>query len=83
MKNPILNEQELLEFGFKEHKKGMLDNGDFYTWYSYRKNNSEITITYEYESNRSFISGYVDFNCEKLSGRELTKKDLQMLKEIM
>ena len=83
MKQPILNEQELKDFGFKENKRGQLDNGDFYTWYSYRKNNSEITITYEYEANNVFISGYVDFNCEVLKGRQLTKADLQILIEIM
>lgn len=83
MKTPILNEQELKEFGFKEQEKGQLDNGDFYAWYSYRKNYSEITITYEYEANRKFISGYVEFNSEVLKGRPVTKKDLQFLKEIM
>lgn len=83
MTTPILSEKELKDLGFKENKRGGLDNGDFYTWFSFRKNGSEIDITYEYEKSKTFISGYVDFNCEKLKGKELTKKDIEFLIEIM
>lgn len=74
---------ELLELGFKQDKEEELENGDFYICFVFRKNDSQIDITYEYNSKDEFISGYVDFNCEKLNGRELTKKDIQLLIEIM
>jgi hypothetical protein len=83
MKQPILNEKQLKDFGFISNGKGELDDGDFYEWFSFRKNHSEITITYEYDKNKKFISGHVDFNCEILKGRPITSKDLQILRQIM
>ena len=83
MKTEIFTIEELLAFGFKKQGQGELDNDDYYTWYSFRKNYSDITITYEYDKNEKFISGHVDFNCETLKGRTITKKDIQTLIEIM
>ena len=83
MKKPILSLDEFKKLGFQHIGKEPLDNGDFFRWWSFRKNDSEIHITYEFNSKFEFVSGYVDFNCEKLNGREITKKDIQLLIEIM
>jgi len=83
MKKPILELTELIDLGFICQGRNNLENGDFYRWWSYHKNDSQIDITYEFNSKFKFISGYVDFNCEKLKGRELTKKDIELLIEIM
>lgn len=83
MKKPILEFSELAALGFRKQQSCKLENGDYYYCIVFRKNDNEISITYEYDSNNNFIGGYVDFNCEKLSGRELTKKDIQLLIEIM
>lgn len=83
MKTEIFTKSELLAFGFRKQGQGELDDGDYYTWYSFRKNYSEITITYEYDKNQKFISGHVDFNCETLKGRLLTSRDIKTLIEII
>ncbi|MBF2024351.1 hypothetical protein [Flavobacterium psychrophilum] len=83
MTKPILEQSELEDLGFNFKGRLPLDNGDFFRWWSFRKNDSEIHITYEFNKKDEFISGYVDFNCEKLKGRLLTKKDIQLLIEIM
>ena len=83
MKKPILELKDLSELNFISIGKEPLENGDFYRWWSFRKNDSEIQITYEFNSKFEFINGYVDFNCEKLKGRELTKDDIKLLIEIM
>jgi hypothetical protein len=83
MKKPILTIDQFYSFGFKYQGKEYLENGDFYRWWKLEKNESELHITYEFDAKFNFTTGYVDFNCEKLSGRELTKEDIQMLIEIM
>lgn len=83
MKKPILQLIDLSELNFISLGKEPLENGDFYRRWSFKKNDSEIQITYEFNSKFEFINGYVDFNCEKLQGRELSKKDIQLLIEIM
>ena len=83
MKKPVLKLEELSELNFISLSKEYLENGDFYRYWSFRKNDSEIQITYEFNSKFKFINGYVDFNCEKLNGREITKEDIKLLIEIM
>lgn len=83
MKKPILELVELEELGFISQGKQPLDNGDFFRWWILKKNDSELHITYEFNSKFEFVSGYVDFNAEKLKGKELTKKDIEFLIEIM
>ena len=83
MKKPILSLDELKELGFAYLGKEPLDCSDFYRWWSLKKNDSEIHITYEFNANYEFTSGYVEFNGETLKGRELTTEDLKLLIDIM
>lgn len=83
MKKPVLELEDLSELNFIALSKEYLENGDFYRCWNFRKNDSEIQITYEFNSKFEFINGYVDFNCEKLNGREITKEDIKLLIEIM
>ncbi len=83
MKKPILSLDELKELGFAYLGKEPLDGGDFYRWWSLKKNDSEIQITYEFNAKYEFTSGYVEFNGETLKGRELTTEDLKLLIDIM
>lgn len=83
MIKPVLEQSELDDLGFNFKGRLPLDNKDFFRWWSFRKNDSEIHITYEFNSKNEFISGYVDFNCEKLKGRQITKEDIKLLIEIM
>ena len=69
--------------GFKELKGDTLDNGDYYRWWQLDKNDSNITITYEYTKEGKYLGGYVEFNGEQLKGKILTKEDIKLLIEIM
>ena len=79
----LLNLEQLYSIGFKKYKGNILDDGDYYFTLIFRKNDSEICITYELDAKDKIIECFVDFNCEKLKGRDITFKDLQLLIEIM
>jgi hypothetical protein len=83
MKKPILELSEIKSLGFINKGNHDLDDGEFYRWWSFTKNDSEISITYEFNKKFDFLTGSIDFNGEELKGRTLTKKDIQLLIEIM
>lgn len=83
MKIEVLKLDELKELGFVYQGKQYLDDGDFYRWWSFSKNQSEMCITYEFSSKYEFTNGYVEFNGEQLKGREIQKKDVEFLIELM
>ena len=83
MKKQMLTETEFKVLGFSELIGDKLDSGDYYRWWEFRKSESNIIITYEYNYKDEFINGYVEFNGEILKGREITIKDITFLIEIM
>ena len=83
MKKAVLELEELNELGFVYQGKEYLDDGDFYRWWSFRKNESEICITYEFSSKYEFTGGTIEFNGEQLKGCEIQKKDVEFLIELM
>ena len=83
MKKEIFTIAELTTLGFQELQGDKLDEGGYYTWYGFYKNESEIHITYEYGQEGAFDLGYVEFNGEVLTGREITKSDVEFLMELM
>ena len=83
MKKPVLQLEKIIELGFISKGKEYLENGDFYRWWSFKKNDSEIEITYTFNDKFEFIHGYIEINGETLKGRDLTKKDIIMLIEII
>jgi hypothetical protein len=83
MKKQILRLVEFRNLGFEYQGTRPLDNDDFFRWWILKKNDSELHITYEYNSRSEFTGGCVDFNCEKLQGKELKKKDIEFLIRIM
>ena len=50
MIKPVLEQSELDDLGFNFKGRLPLDNKDFFRWWSFRKNDSEIHITYEFNS---------------------------------
>ncbi|AMA49430.1 hypothetical protein [Flavobacterium covae] len=83
MKKPLLLKEELTELGFTIKGTFPLEDGDYYTWFCLKKNDSEIHITYEYNRKAELTSYSVEFNTETLKGRNLTKEDIILLIEIM
>ena len=83
MKKELATIAELKELGFQELTGDNLDRGGFYRWWGFYKNDSELHLTYEYNSDKKFEKGYLEFNGEVLKGRELTIKDLKFIIEIM
>jgi len=83
MKKPILKLSQLLALDPTERELCKLENGDYYICFTFKKNDSEMCITYEFDTNDTFLCGYVDLNGEKLCGREITKKDIKILIELM
>lgn len=83
MKKELVSIAELKELGFQELPGDNLDDGGFYRWWVFYKNDNEIHLTYEYNSDNKFEKGYLEFNGEVLKGRELTIKDLKFIIEIM
>lgn len=83
MKKPIFTIDELKKLLFVEIEPGQLDHGEYYRWWAFHKNDSELHITYEYSARHQFLLGYVEFNGEKLKGREITVEDIKFLIELM
>lgn len=83
MKKELVTIAELKELGFQKLTSEKLDDGGFYRWWVFYKNDSEIHLTYEYSKDEKFETGYLEFNGQVLKGRELTIKDLKFIIEIM
>ncbi|MES2238885.1 MAG: hypothetical protein V4497_01370 [Bacteroidota bacterium] len=83
MKKEILNPSELIALGFVELQGDELDNKDYYRWWKFHKNDSDLYLTYQYSSNNEFQLGYFEFNGSLLNGRQLTKDDVKLIIEIM
>lgn len=83
MKKPILTDNEFLSLGFQSLDGEELDHGEYYKWWVLYKNDNELHVTYEFNNKGELSLAYVEFNGEKLKGRELTKKDIEFLIEIM
>ena len=83
MKKQILTISELKELGFQEIQGDTLDDGAFYRWWVFYKNDCQLHITYEYDENGEFKTGYVELNGESLKGKEQTVNDLKFLIELM
>ena len=83
MRKRLFTPEELIALGFIEQTRGELDAGDYYRFWTLRKNNSELSFTYEYNAANKWQCGIVDLNCETLLGRAITKQDVQILIELM
>ncbi len=83
MKKQLLTEMGLKTLGFSELIGDKLDDGGYYRWWKFSKNDSDIIVTYEYDSKNKFITGHIEFNGSTLQGREITIKDLTLLIELM
>ena len=83
MKKPIFTIEELTALGFQEIDGDMLDDGGSYKWWAFYKNDNELHITYQFLNDKTFELGYIEFNGETLKGREITKKDVEFLIELM
>ncbi len=83
MKKQAIKLTELLFLGFTSSDNEPLENGDYYYTVKYRKNDSEICFTYECNNKNKITNCFVDFNCEILKGKPLTKIDVELLIEIM
>lgn len=83
MEKEIFTIEELLSMGFQEKAGDELDNDGYYRWWRIIKHHTSIDITYEYDSNGKFTTGYVDIGDHTLNGRPVTKSDVELLLEIM
>ena len=83
MKQPLFTPEELKELGFQELQGDELDNKDYYRWWKFHKNDSDLYVTYLYSSKNEFQLGYFEFNGSLLNGRPVTKSDVKLLLEIM
>ena len=73
----------LIEIGFIYQGKHELDEGDYYQYWVFSKNDSELSVTYEYNSKNEVAAKIIDFNGQSLKGREIEFKDLLNLISIM
>ena len=83
MKKEIFTIEELSLLGFVELQGDELDNKDYYRWWKFHKNDSDLYLTYQYNSKNEFQLGYWEFNGALLNGRPVTKSDVELLLEIM
>lgn len=73
----------LIEIGFVYQGKHELEEGDYYQYWKFNKNYSEIQVTYEYNSQHEVTVKIIEFNGQSLKGREIVFKDLLNLISIM
>ena len=83
MEKILFTALELEALGFVSTDKYPFEDGGYYETFEFNKGNSKIAITYEWIDPLTFLTGYVEFNDEKLEGREITSKDIELLKELM
>lgn len=83
MKKILFTPLELEALGFVSTDKYPFEDGGHYETFELIKGNSKIAITYEWNQAGTFLTGYVEFNEDKLQGREITAKDIELLKELM
>ena len=83
MKMSLIIIEKLLELGFKEVPGDKLDGGDYYRWWKLKKNDCELAITYEFNSEDKVTHHYADFNGEQLKGKTITLADIETLIKLM
>lgn len=83
MKRLLFTPDQLKALGFVFNYQHPMEDGGHYKVYDLNIQESEISITYEFNEDGSFLSGYVEFNGTILKGREITFKDVELLKELM
>lgn len=83
MKEQLFTEEELTAMGFVFNYRFPLEEGGHYEVYDLEKNDSAISITYEFNPNGTFNTGYVEMNGTVLKGRNIETKDVELLKELM
>ena len=83
MEEMIFTPEELIKMGFIFNYRFPFEEGGHYEVYEFKKNESEIEVTYEYNQNGTFNNGCIEFNGSVLKGRAITAKDVELLKELM
>ena len=73
----------LLKAGFIDQGKHELDEGDYYRYWVCSKNDSELSVTYEYNSKNEVTVKIIEINGQTLKGREIEFKHLLNLISIM
>lgn len=80
---PTFKPSELEDNGFNLTDEGMLDGEDYYKTYSLSKNESELSITHEYDAWGDPTAEIIEFNTATLMGQKPTWKELKSIIEIM
>jgi hypothetical protein len=80
---PTFKLSELEDNGFQLTDEAMLDGEDYYKTYSLSKNESELSVTHEFDAWGDPTNEIVEFNSTELKGTKPTWKDLKTLIEIM
>jgi hypothetical protein len=80
---PTFKLSELEDNGFQLTDEAMLDGEDYYKTYSLSKNESELSVTHEFDAWGDPTAEIVQFNHATMMGEKPTWKDLKTLIEIM
>jgi hypothetical protein len=80
---PTFKLSELEDNGFQLTDEAMLEGEDYYKTYSLSKNESELSVTHEFDAWGDPTAEIVEFNSTELKGKKTTWKDLKTLIEIM
>lgn len=83
MRMHLLSIMKIVALGFKELEGGKFGVEGYYRWWQLQKNDSELTITYEFDNNKKVTHGYVEFNGEQLKGKIITLADIETLIKLM
>ncbi|WP_445720256.1 hypothetical protein [Flavobacterium sp.] len=83
MRMHLLSIMKIVALGFKELKGDKLDDNGYYRWWQLQKSDSELAITYEFNSEDKVTHHYVEFNGEQLKGKTITLADIETLIKLM
>jgi|GEM_PF-2822595 hypothetical protein len=75
----MITTKQLEDLGFKPVQPRCEEEDYYFDWLNLSKNNSDLSVTTEYETNGKFITQYADFNGETLKGKKLELEDLKTL----
>lgn len=83
MKKILFTPLELEALGFVSTDQFPFEDGGHYETFELNKGSSKIAITYEWQPDGTFLTGYVEFNEGRLEGRTITTQDIELLRELM
>lgn len=79
----IITKNQLIKLGFEACVEKVQEKEFSFEWYQFKKNDSTLWVTTEYDLEDVVILQYVELNAGKLEGETIGIKELKFLMKLM